>query len=334
MLSLFGGVGAGLARLGWSVPDIAAQAAGVHGPLMIGAFFGTVISLERAVAIGKRWAFLAPLAAGSSGIALLAGAPLIVGQILASLGALALLAASLVAWRRQPAVFTTILTLAVAAWLTGGIVWHQSGSTTLATPWWLLFLVLTIAGERLELTRMQPTPVHAKALFVAIVTLLVGAAAISLDRWLAGGLVILAIWLLRYDIARRNLATTGLTRYIAICLFSGYLWLAFAGILGLDGALAAGHPARDAALHAVALGFVFAMVFGHAPIIFPAVTRIRIPWHPALYLPLALLHTTLAIRIGGKLINYPALHAGGALLNAAALLAFIATVVTLIRTSR
>ena len=44
-------IGAGLARLGWSVPDIAASASAMHGPLMICAFFGTVISLERAVAI-------------------------------------------------------------------------------------------------------------------------------------------------------------------------------------------------------------------------------------------------------------------------------------------
>ena len=61
MLSLLGGVMAGLARLGWEVPGPAMQAAGVHGPLMIAAFFGTVISLERAVAAGRNWAYLAPL---------------------------------------------------------------------------------------------------------------------------------------------------------------------------------------------------------------------------------------------------------------------------------
>ncbi len=34
---------------------------------MIAAFFGTVISLERAVAIGHGWAYSAPLAAGTGG---------------------------------------------------------------------------------------------------------------------------------------------------------------------------------------------------------------------------------------------------------------------------
>ena len=47
MLSLLGGVLAGLARLGWEVPAPAAQAAGVHGPLMIAAFFGLRLSSKR-----------------------------------------------------------------------------------------------------------------------------------------------------------------------------------------------------------------------------------------------------------------------------------------------
>ena len=62
-VSLATGVGAGLARLGVSVPDVAAAAAASHGPLMVGGFFGVVISLERAVAIGRPWAYLAPLLA-------------------------------------------------------------------------------------------------------------------------------------------------------------------------------------------------------------------------------------------------------------------------------
>ena len=55
------GAGAGLARLGWGVPAIAASSAALHGPLMIGAFFGVVIALERAVAIGRAWAYAGEL---------------------------------------------------------------------------------------------------------------------------------------------------------------------------------------------------------------------------------------------------------------------------------
>lgn len=330
MLSLLGGVMAGLARLGWDVPGPAMQAAGVHGPLMIAAFFGTVISLERAVAAGRNWAYLAPLAAGASGIALLAGAPLLLGQILGSLGALGLIAASAVALRRQVAVFTIILTLAAGCWLVGNLLWLVTGEVSAAVAWWLLFLVLTIAGERLELTRFLPTPPLAQKLFLAIVGVLLLGAAAGLDRIFAGGLIALALWLLRYDIARRNIATEGLTRFIAACLLSGYAWLAAAGLLGLAGAFAPGHEWRDAALHAIGLGFVFSMVFGHAPIIFPAVTRIRIPYHPTLYLPLALLHLTLALRVFGGLNNNFDLRHTAALFNGLVLLVFIATLVTLV----
>jgi hypothetical protein len=87
MLSLLGGVMAGLARLGWDVPAPAMQAAGVHGPLMIAAFFGTVISLERAVAAAQL-GLLAPLAAGPAASPC-SPALRCVGQILGCLGALA-----------------------------------------------------------------------------------------------------------------------------------------------------------------------------------------------------------------------------------------------------
>lgn len=331
MLSLLGGVMAGLARLGWDVPGPAMQAAGVHGPLMIAAFFGTVISLERAVAAGRNWAYLAPLAAGASGIALLAGAPLLLGQMLGSLGAIGLIAASAVALRRQVAVFTIFLTLAAGCWLIGNLVWLATGNVSAAVAWWLLFLVLTIAGERLELTRFLPTPPLAQKLFIGIVGVLLLGAVAGLDRLFAGGLIALAIWLLRYDIARRNIATEGLTGFIAACLLSGYAWLFAAGLLGLAGAFAPGHEWRDAALHAIGLGFVFAMVFGHAPIIFPAVTRIKIPYHPALYLPLALLHLTLALRVFGGLADSFALRQQAALLNGLVLVVFIATLATLVR---
>ena len=331
MLSLLGGVLAGLARLGWEVPAPVAQAAGVHGPLLIAAFFGTVISLERAVAVGQGWAYLAPLAAGTGGLALLAGAPLLAGQGLVSVAALGLIAASLVAVRRQLASFTVVLALAAGCWLVGNLLWLSSGATTPAVAWWLLFLVLTIAGERLELTRLIPTPPLTRVTFIALVAVLLYAAAAQVDRLLAGGLLGLALWLLRYDIARRNVSSAGLTRFIAVCLLSGYVWLALAGVLGLAGALVPGHPWRDAALHAIGLGFVFAMVFGHAPIIFPAVTRIRIPYQPVLYLPLVLLHATLALRVFGGLADNFGLRHNAALLNGLVLLVFIVTMASVVR---
>lgn len=332
MISLLAGVMAGLARLAWEVPPLAANAAGWHGALMIPAFFGTVIGLERAVAIGRLWAYAAPAAAGLCGLCLIAGAPVAAAQALALLAAAVMLAASLQVLRRLFAPFTVVLALGAACWLAGSVAWLASGALTAAVPWWLAFLVLTIAGERLELTRFLPTPPAAQRLFIAIVAVILLGAALSVGqtdaglRLFAGGLLALAAWLLRYDIARRNARQKGLTRYIALCLLSGYLWLALASALGLAGALAPGHAWRDAAVHALTLGFVFAMVFGHAPIIFPAVARVKMPYHPVFYLPLLALHASLAGRIGGGLAGDFAMQHGAAAVNAGTLLLFIATV--------
>ncbi|MFH1871392.1 MAG: hypothetical protein ABIK82_20380 [Pseudomonadota bacterium] len=334
MLSLVGGVLAGLARLDWNMPPVATSAAGWHGALMISAFLGTVISLERAVALGRGWAYLAPAAAGSGGVALLGGAPPLLTQLMAVAAAATLVAASAQVLRRLVAPFTAILAIGALCWLIGNLAWLGGGALTAAVPWWLAFLVLTIAGERLELTRFLPTPALAQRLFFAIVGAILAGATTSfwqLDAGLglfAGGLLALAVWLLRYDLARRNARQQGLTRFIALCLLSGYAWLALSGLLGIGGGFLPGHPWRDAALHAVGLGFVFSMIFGHAPIIFPAVMRVRIPYHPAFYLPLLVLHVSLALRVFGGLSGEFALRSEGGLINAIALLLFVATLLT------
>ena len=136
----------------------------------------------------------------------------------------------------------------------------------------------------------------------------------------------MSLWLGKQDIARRTVRNKGLTRFIAVCLLSGYAWLAVGGaIIVAAGGLAPGSPSYDAALHALALGFVFAMVFGHAPIIFPAVLRVAVPYHPTFYLPLALLHLSLVVRLAGDATARFDWTRIGGMLNALALAAFIAS---------
>jgi hypothetical protein len=107
-----------------------------------------------------------------------------------------------------------------------------------------------------------------------------------------------------------------LPRYVAVCLLAGYFWLA------VGGALIALSVAYDAALHAIFVGFVFSMVFGHAPVILPAVLRTALPYHSVLYLPLVLLHASLAVRVALSTQI-------GAWGNAAAIAAFIVTAAAL-----
>jgi len=307
MLALVAGVVAGLMRLSVTqipLPEIASNWAWGHGILMIPAFFGTVISLERAVALARPWAYLAPLSAGLSGLALIVGLPIVIAQGFSILGGSILFAGSVLIFRQQTALYTATLTLGAFGWLAGSMAWLVSGLISPSVPWWMAFLILTIAGERLELTRYMPTPPRAQQFFGLLtgmilfgLTLAFWEESIGLKLY-AFMLVLLAGWLLRYDIARRTIKQTGLTRFIAFCLMGGYLWLATGGVLGLMGGFeseAAGTALRDAALHSIFLGFVFSMILGHAPIIFPAIVRIRIPYHPIFYLPLIMLHiTTLA----------------------------------------
>src|SRR5690606_39805033 len=61
MVSLVFGTWSGLARLGWQVPMPSSHHIVSHGPLMVCGFLGTMISLERAVALGSRWGYAAPV---------------------------------------------------------------------------------------------------------------------------------------------------------------------------------------------------------------------------------------------------------------------------------
>jgi len=334
ILSLIVGVLSGLARLGVDVPPSAAARAGSHGVLMIAAFLGTVISLERAVALASAhrvWPYFAPFCAGLGGLVLLAGFPVSLAQALFICAGSLLVAGSALILRQQPAIYTATLAFGALAWLIGSIAWAINSAILIAVPWWMAFLVLTIAGERLELTRFLPTPVAAKRVFTIIVGVLL--AGLSTTFWqeefglslYAVGLLLLALWLLRYDIARHTVKQAELPRYIAVCLLSGYLWLVFGGLLGAVGGFFPGSPLRDAALHAVFLGFVFSMIFGHAPIIFPAVARIKIPYHPAFYLQLGVLHVSLLMRVVGDLGDMLPLRQAAAIANAITLLIFVVT---------
>ena len=335
--SLFLGIDAGLARLGWSSPG--AGLAAMHGPLMASGFFGTVISLERAVALGRRWAYGAPLASGLGALAAMLAATPVVAPLFSVAGSALMLAASGVIYRRQRELFTLTLVLGAACWTVGNLLWLVEQPVYAVVPWWIAFLVLTIAGERLELSRFLPPSPVATRVFAALLVALLGGVAASLFAWIPGTLTLgaalagLALWLLRQDVARRTVKGSGLVRFIAVCLLSGYVWLAVGGITMLaSGGLGFGGVAYDAALHAVLLGFVFSMVFGHAPIIFPAVLRVEVPYHPYFYAPLALLHASLLVRMAGDWMASPGWRAWGGALNGVALLVFIlGTVAAVIR---
>jgi hypothetical protein len=329
-VALFVGVALGLARLAWPMPALLLSFTELHGPFMVCGFFGVVIALERAVAVTHLWTYLGPLAAGLGTLSALAGAPALWVAALYVLGAAVLLAASLDVWRRQRALFTFTLVLGATAWLVGNILWALGLAVHQMLPWWLTFLVLTIAGERLELSRLMPPSSRATQVFAALLGVVVVALPAAPMPWgnrlLGASLLALALWLVKQDIARRTVRSKGLPRFVAVCLLFGYGWLAVgAGVMLWVGTQVPGTPGYDAGLHAILLGFVFSMVFGHAPIIFPAVLRLPVPYHSWFYAPLALLQLSLLVRLAGDASAQFALTRLGAALNAAALLSFVAS---------
>jgi hypothetical protein len=337
-LMLLAGLWGGLSRLGWHLPQAGVGFAAYHGPLMIGGFLGTLIGLERAMAMRGWWAYGAPLSAALGALAVIGGAPRAVGQSLILAGSLWLTALlAILYFRHLSAALATIAT-GGALWAAGNALWLAGFPFYRVAPWWAAFLVLTIAGERLELSRLLRLSAAARAGFFlahAIVLLGLLASLFWFDAGIRGagvGLVLVAAWLFRYDFAWRTVSHGGLYRFMAVCLLLGYMWLGVGGLLWAGWApwFRAG-PVYDAMLHAIFLGFVFSMIFAHAPIIFPSITGMVMPFQAAFYGHLVLLHASLLLRVGADLAGWPAGQRWGGLLNVLALLAFLVNNVRAVR---
>lgn len=331
LLTLLAATWAGLLRIGWTLPTTSSLAA-MHGPLMVSGFLGALIGLERAVALaalGRRWTYVAPILAGLGAITSLAGLP--VGPWLLTAGSLALIAVFAEIVRRQPASFTYTMAFGAVLWAAGNILWLAGWPLFRVVWWWAGYLALTIAGERLELARLTSFPRDALVAFFALIGVY-GAGLLILSftplaglgtRIVGAACLLLAGWLLRFDLARRTVRQAGLTRFIAANLLLGYGWLALSGILTLIAGQQAAGPVYDAMLHTLFVGFVFGMIFGHAPVIFPAVLGRTLSYGAHFYGHVILLHASLALRVVADLAGWFDLRRWGGMLNGIALLLFL-----------
>jgi hypothetical protein len=329
MLSLTWGMWLGLLRLGWILPLPRPDQLILHGPLMIGGFLGTLIGLERAIGVARPWAYAAPLASACGAVTLVFAPPGIAGPLLITVASAVVTVVLVTLVARGGTLFATTMLLGAVMWTVGNALWVAGFSIYRVVFCWIAFVVLTIAGERLELNRVLRPSAAVRAIFAAAIVVVI--AGVALIAWspaigirVAGvGVLVLACWLGVNDIARRTIKQRGLPRYIAVCLLSGYVWLAAAAVIAIVTAVYEPSPVHDALLHAVFLGFVVSMIFGHAPIVFPAVTGRPLPYHAVMFAPLALLHASVALRLTGDLVEEVARYrAWGGLLNAIAVLAF------------
>ncbi len=342
--SLLFGMWAGLVRSGWQLPQLHDDFALAHGVLMIGGFMGTLINLERAVALNaflrtprlRLLPYLAPLFSVTGALALIIN--LSFAALLLTLSSLGMVLMFAYIVHKHPAVYTLTMATGAICWFMGNLIWLGGEPLFMSVPWWMAFLILTIAGERLELARLMRHSRRSIHLFAIAAALWVTGLLMTRSdydlgvRCIGVGDLGIAFWLLRYDVIRRTIRQRGLPRFIAVCLAAGYFWLIISGLMALYyGGVKAGMR-YDALLHSVFLGFAFSMIFGHAPIILPSVLRINIRYSSLFYVPLTLLHLSLLLRVGGDLSAWQDGRQWGAMLNVLVLLLFIGNMVRSLHT--
>ncbi len=346
MLCLGAGLWGGIARIGW---DLWAGTSSPlqHGPLMLSGFLGTLISLERAVALGGGRALLVPALTGLGAIVFHSGYTG-AGSLMVTAGSAGLLGLSLLGFRRQVSWPLTLMAAGAAAWLVGNLLWLLLYPIPGLVPFWAAFVILTIVGERLELNRFILEGRRKLYLFWVGLTLFAfGLVASALWGWglrlLGAGMVVFSTWLLLHDMARLGLSREKGDRFRALSLLLGFLWLGFAGLQWTLFGEVPGGPRYDAVLHSIFLGFTLSMVFAHALIIFPGLMGRSFRFGRRLYLPLGLLHLSVALRVGCDLAGwwrdreYGEMISGlflegqrvGGLLNALSILLFMGCVVSL-----
>lgn len=329
-VALLLGLNAGLERLDAAAPLSNARIAGAHGMLLVLGFVGTVVALERAVALGSRWAFLSPVLLGVGGMASIAPLPARAGGILLLAGTLTLVAIYVPLYRRQRDSSVAIQLVGAAMASGAALLVLREVSVPVVLPWMAAFVVLTIVGERLELARIAMPTGAAAGILLAIVGAYSTATVLCLVLPVIGypllgaSTLTLVGWLARFDIATKTIRSTALPRFTAACLLAGYAWLAVAGGIWLLSTAVPSAGAYDAAVHAVFLGFTMSMIMAHAPIILPAVLRRPLPYTPAFYLPATLLHVSLVIRVViGDGASWAYARQLGGVLNAASVLLFV-----------
>lgn len=333
-MSLLAGVWAGWIRVGWEYP--LTIVAGKHGALMVGSFLGTLISLERAVVIKNRWIMLVPFLSGISLVFFILGMDVWAFSALAlgSLGQSMMMYYFLVRYKEM---YLGVMLAGSVCWLIGNMMWLVWGLYPLAAPWWIAFLLLVITGERLELTRFLPITRRSKQFLLVALGIFLGGIIIPFHgygRYLAAvGLIIIGIWLLKYDMATKSVKRDGQHKFSALLLLMGYAWLIISGSMMLTGDIYG--FIYDAVLHSFFIGFVFSMIFAHGPVILPGVLGISIkPYHWILYVPAIILEGSLVIRVVADILSLEEWRRWAGMWNGIAILLFFMAMGVLIVNKR
>ncbi len=331
LLSLLLGIYTGWLRMGWNFPMT--QAMGQHGLIMIGSFLGTLILIERIVSFKKFWLYLIPLVNALSLPAFFFHQERL-ALVCLLIGSTGLLMVYLMTYQKYKEKYILIMMVGGALLVTGLIMLLIYHRYPVAVPYWIGFLLLTILGERIDLAKFLPrNKIKEPLIWIFIIIFIFGLFSHyrQAGHLLTGlGMILIASWLMRFDIVNKSMKSHGIHQYIGLTLFSGYIWLFISGlfmVLNLDLVYF-----YDAILHSFFLGFTFLMIFAHAPIIFPGVAGLSItPFHKSLYFWMILLNVSLLFRILTDLFFLNYLRQISGFLNGMILIGFFINLVVVIR---
>jgi len=333
VFALLAGIYGALLRLGFPLPIFLYWYSRDHGALFICGFLGTLISLERAAALVKSWTYIAPSFSAFSAIFLVLNAPPMFAKISASLASFFLISLYLNILKKQISKASIVMTIAAFDWLIGNLFWLKGYSVKELGLWWISFLILTIAGERLELSRLLKTTKISNLIFLIIIILINAGATLSYSfpyfatKIYGISIIALSFWLVKNDIAKKSLKQKNLLKFISITLIVGFLWLGLGGLIILFKSFDSPYD-YDAFLHSILLGFVFSMIFAHAPIMLPSLFSISINFTSLMYMPLILLHSSLIVRVVADLLNSFEGRKWIGLINVIAVLSYIMVIKT------
>lgn len=335
LISMLIGLYVGFIRIGWTFPVGSSLPIPYHGILMIGSFLGTLISVERIAFLKTSWTWFIPILMVSSLFFILFQQHTIAFSVLL-LGGLGYCFISFQNYQTNKYQGNLLMLIGAAFQVIAFSVFIITHSYPKTFASWMLYLIFTIVGERLNLTRFLPVTKKAiTELYIWLGLILVSSflyhfgLAVVVSISLCG----IAKWLIHHDIALINIRKQGHFKFLGVALLSAYIWLIISGGLGF---MTTDTPyLYDALLHSFFVGFVLTMILAHAPIIFPSLLQIKfIPFHPIMYVWLLILHFSLFLRIYGDVFQYYELRKLGGLLNGISFVGYLLTMTGIILTKK
>lgn len=329
LICLVMGVLSGLTRIGWDTRI--GEATAHHGAIMVGGFLGTLIGFEKIIPLRRKLLYAIPVINALSVVFFLKGNP-DTGIVILTLSSLALSSVFFYYLCIHRSMIYLLMLIGAVCWLTGNVLLFSKQFYPLAFPWWAAFALFVIVAERMELMQFLPVSRIKKQVLVAVLMLFLSGVVFSfhgIGNLLSGiALIVIALWLLRYDIIGVNVYRHNLPKYVAISLLCGYIALLLTGIFFL--LLSDQWLNYDLIVHTFFIGFVFSMIFAHGPVILPGVLGISAkPFHWTLYVWLILLQSSWTIRMIADVLVEMEVRKWSGLLTAVAMGGYFVTMATL-----